>query len=574
MKSLALFFTFIVGGLLSCEILSCTAIFVGKEATTDGSVIVTNSDDAFEDNRFFYIKPQPFKLGEKKTIYYQKQANGFIPELGGVPYRNYVINTPSSVYNTGENPSIPLGCIPQVEKTYGYFVNTYPIMNEHQVSIGESTCDAKVIPMPEKGKRIFYSSQLAAAALERCKTAKEAVLLMGKLIEEYGYYGTGEALIVADKSEGWLMEMCGYDKDGSGGLWVAQKIPDNSICAVANQFRIQEVKENDPDFLYCKDLFKICQKKGWWNPEEGSFRWVKAVSNGEFHHPYYSQRRIWRIYSLLKPSANFSPWTDGPFTTQYPVSIIPDKKVSVQDIIKIHRDYYQGTEFDLTKNKAAGPYRNPLLNECPAKNITTANLADVKKDVNGCWERSIAINRCSYYHVNQMRNFLPDEVGGVIWWGFDRPAETCVMSIYAGVTAVPKSFTIGSYVTYNPKSAWWIFNIVANYCQLRYSYMIKDINALQKKIEDNEFAMQPAVENTAISLINSGNIDLARQYLTQYCTSNANSVLKQWKKLMQKLIVKYNYEYIVSEDGNTELIGYPESFLKDSGYYGNLQNYR
>ena len=147
------------------------------------------------------------------------------------------------------------------------------------------------------------------------------------------------------------------------------------------------------------------------------------------------------------------------------------------------------------------------------------------------------------------------------------------MPIYAGVTALPESFTIGDYVSYDPNSAWWIFNQVVNYCQLRYSYMIKDINTLQNQIESNEFDMQPAVESTAISLINSGKVKLAKQYLTQYCTFNANDVINQWKKLSDKLIVKYNFQYIVSEDGKTKLIGYPPDFLKDTGYYGKFQNY-
>ena len=480
---------------------ACTVIFAGKDATTDGSVIVSHSDDAFEDNRLLYFKPEDYKPNEKVSIYYQKQANGFLPQYGGVPYRNYVINKKDSPFNTGESPSIPLGEIPQVAHTYGYFMSTYPVMNEHQLSIGESTCESKVIPSPEKGKRIFYSSQLAAIALQRCKTAKNAVKLMGELIEKYGYYGTGEALIVADKNEGWLMEMCGYDENGTDGLWVAQRIPDNSVCVVANQFRIQEVKKDNPDFMYCKNLFKICQSKGWWNPKDGPFIWVKAVTTGEFHHPYYSLRRVWRALSLVKPSAKFSPWVDGPFTSKYPFSVVPDKKLNVKDILSIHRDYYQGTEFDLTKGSAAGPYGNPLRNEMPATKIGGTDLADVQMNKNGAWERSIAIIRCVYYHVNQMRNYLPDPVGGVIWYGFDKPAESCVMPIYAGVTAVPKSFTIGSYVKYNPKSAWWLFNRVAEQVTLNYQSMIKGVKKLQHQIENDEFAIQPAVEETANNLI-------------------------------------------------------------------------
>ncbi len=553
---------------------ACTVIFAGKDATTDGSVIVSHSDDAFEDNRLLYFKPEDHKPGEKVSIYYQKQANGFLAQHGGIPYRNYVINKKGSPYNTGETPSIPLGEIPQVAHTYGYFMSTYPVMNEHQLSISESTCESKVIPAPEKGKRIFYSSQLATIALQRCKTAKNAVKLMGELIEKYGYYGTGEALIVADKNEGWLIEMCAYEKNGTSGLWVAQRIPDNGVCVVANQFRIQDVKKNDSDFMFCEKLFEICQTKGWWNPKDGPFNWIKAVTSGEFRHPYYSLRRVWRALSLVKPSAKFSPWVDGPFTKKYPFSVVPDKKLKVKDIIAIHRDYYQGTEFDLSKGTATGPFGNPLRNEMPAVKIGGTNLADVQMNKKGEWERSIAIIRCVYYHVNQMRNFLPDQVGGVIWFGFDKPAETCVMPIYAGVTALPKSFTVGSYIKYNPKSAWWIFNRVAEEVTLNYKDMIKDVIELQLQIENNEFAMQWAIDKTAKDLIENKKVSLAEEYLTEYCTFNAKNVLKQWKKLLRKLYVKYNDQYIVSKNRDSELVGYPKDWLDKTNYYGNLQSYK
>jgi dipeptidase len=322
--------------------------------------------------------------------------------------------------------------------------------------------------------------------------------------------------------------------------------------------------------MYSENLFNICQSKGWWNPKNGTLNWVKAVSNGEFHHPYYSLRRIWRIFSIVKPSVKFNPWVNGPFTKEYPFSIVPDKKLSVKDVIAIHRDYYQGTDFDLTKGVASGAYNNPLRNECP--NTDKTDLTDIKNK-DGAWERSIAIVRCVYYHINQMRNSMPDPVGGVIWFGFDKPAESCVMPIYAGVTALPKPFTIGDYAHYNPKSAWWIFNTVAHYATLKYRYMIEDIKKLQQDIENNEFAMQPAIEETALNLIKNNKKQLAEKFLTEYCAFNAKSVLAQWKKLQRELYVKYNGQYVISKDGTIKLTDHSPEWLGKTNYIGNLQSY-
>ncbi|MCX6907347.1 MAG: C69 family dipeptidase, partial [Verrucomicrobia bacterium] len=175
-------------------------------------------------------------------------------------------------------------------------------MNEHQLSIGECTDKAKVHPEPEPGKRIFYSSELSRVALERTKTAREAVKLMGELIEKYGYYGTGETLLVADPHEGWVMEMAGYDMNGTGGVWVAQRVPDDQFFVAANQFRIRDVRPNADDMMFSQNIFEIAQGKGWWKPESGPLDFASVYGDGEFHHPYYSLRRIWRAQSLAAPS--------------------------------------------------------------------------------------------------------------------------------------------------------------------------------------------------------------------------------------------------------------------------------
>ena len=553
-------------------VFACTAIFVGREATVDGSVLVSHANDAFRDSRLVLVPSGDHKPGEMRPVYYDQPSLGYLPQYGGERYRIYIGKSRGPVYDTGESVSLPIGYIPQVAHTYAYFESVYPIMNEHQLSVGETTCQAKIVPEPKKGKRLFYSASLARVALERCKKAREAVELMGSLIDRYGYYGTGEALIVADSREGWLMEMCGYEEDGVGGLWVSKRIPDDCVCVSANQFRIREVKPGAKDMLYSANLFDVCREKGWWDPKDGPLDWLEAVSTSEYRHPYYSQRRVWRVFDLAKPSAKFSPWTDGPFSKAYPFAVKPDKKLGVSDVLALHRDYYQGTEFDLTKGMAAGAYGNPMRYDCPSG--AEANVPETCGNVRGAWERSISVYRCVYYHVNQLRANLPDPVGGLIWFGFDNPAAGCVIPVYASVTKLPESFGRGTYIRYDPQSAWWTFNFLSNYATRKYSYMIQDIQQLQQKIEEEQRGSQPMIEKISTRLLEDGKETQAREYLTQYCITAADSVLRKWCNLTSDLIVKYNDGYLVEPNGATKKLGYPEKWLKNVGYQDGPLSYQ
>jgi dipeptidase len=337
---------------------ACTVIAVGRDASADGSVIVTHANDGMRDFRIVRVPGRLHVHGSTRPVFYDYAANGYLPAYGGVPYLRYVGKDRGPTYNTGQTPNIPLGYIEQVPETATYYEGTYPIMNVHQVSIGETTCEAKVEPMPDP-KRLFYSASLARVVLERCNNAQQGVRLIGNLIETYGYHGTGECLVVADTEEIWVVEMCGYAMDGSGGLWVAKRVPDDAVFVSANQFRIREVDPNAPDTMYCENLFDICKALGWWKPDQGKLDWLCAVSNGEFNHPYYSLRRVWRIFSLIKPSADFPAQVANWDTKAYPFSVKPDRKLSVTDVMTLHRDVYEGTSFDLTKGLAAGSFGDP-----------------------------------------------------------------------------------------------------------------------------------------------------------------------------------------------------------------------
>lgn len=547
---------------LSANSYSCTTIAVGKKATTDGSVIVSHTDDALDDSRIVFIPARDHKAGSTRRLYYDSPSLGWDKKYGGVPFRYYVGKDFSPVYDTGENPSIPLGEIPQVAHTYAYINCEYPVINEHQLSVGETTCKAKYDDIePAKGKRLLYSSTLARIALERCKKSREAVKLIGSLIDSYGYYGTGECLVFGDPEEAWVIEMCGYSQDASDGLWVARRVGDNELFVSSNSFRIGFVEKDSPDMLYSSNLFDVCKKMGWWKESDGALHWGRTVGGGEYHHPYYSLRRVWRIFSQVCPDAAFSPKTDGPYPAAYPFAVIPEKKISVRDVMRLHRDHYQGTEFDLTKGSAAGAFGDPTRYE-----NATSEINSSKEQLKGAFERPLSIYRCCYHHVSQSRSWLPDPVGGITWIGFDKPSESVFMPVFSGVTELPESFYVGKYTEYDDDSMWWTFNFVANYINLRYMDMIKDLQKEQKKLEDEAFAGVETVEQKALREIREGDNEKALKKLTRFCLKNARHVHKAWKKLFDSLVVKYNDGYIIREDGTVDQAGYPQEWLKEVGY--------
>ena len=552
---------------------ACTTTIVGKGASLDGSVMVSHSDDGLNDGSVIYVPAMDHKPGSMRAVFYSHAALGFKPEWGATVSHRIVTPDRGPGYDKkGAPPCVPLGYIPQVSHTYAYLDANYGIMNEHQVSIGECTDKAKVHPEPEPGKRIFYSSELSRVALERTRTAREAVRLMGRLIEEYGYYGTGETLLVADPNEGWVMEMAGFDMDGTGGVWAAQRVPDEEVFVAANQFRIREIREGAGDMMFSRNIFEVALQKGWWNPADGPLDFTAAYGDGEFHHPYYSLRRVWRAQSLLAPSKGLSPWVEGPLTHAYPFSLKPDKKVTVRDLFAVHRDNYEGTEFDLTRGLAAGPFGNPNRFEGNAEAV--ADREGKLTPLVGEFERPLNIYRCVYSYVNQSRSWLPDPIGGVVWLGLDRPATSVLMPFHAGVVHLPESVQRADILKLDRKSMWTSFNYVANYSMLKYSFMIKDIHEVRDRFENRAFADQEELESRALSLWHKGNRRAARKLLTRYSDRNAAELLGAWWNLADFLYVKYNDGYINTDREIAQPVFYPAWWLKQVGYEDGPTSYR
>ena len=544
---------------------TCTTTLTGKKASVDGSVMVSHSDDGLGDARLIYVPAMKHKPGSLRPVFYSHCALDFKPQWGASETQRIATRDRGPGYDTPGVPvNIPLGFIPQVPHTYAYFDANYGIMNEHQLSIGECTDKAKVHPEPEPGKRIFYSAELSRVALERCRKAREAVQLMGDLIMKYGYYGTGETLIVADPEEGWVMEMAGYDKNGTDGVWVAQRVPDDGFFVAANQFRIREVRKGAEDMMFSANIFDAAQKKGWWKPADGPLDWTSVYGDGEFHHPYYSLRRVWRAQSLVAPSRNPPAWIEGPFTRAYPFSVKPDQKLTVENVFAIHRDNYEGTEFDLTKGLAAGPFGNPNRFEGQAEGM--ADKEGRLTPLKGEFERPLNIYRCVYAYVNQSRGWLPDAVGGLSWYGPDRPATAVLMPFYAGATNLPPPIQRGDILRFDRESMWTAFNYVANYAMLKYSFMIKDIDAVRDRFEARAFGNQQELEDQAASLWKKGEKIAARRLLTEYSDAYAADVLREWWKLSERLYIKYNDGYLNTKAGIAQAVFYPAWWLKQVGY--------
>jgi dipeptidase len=495
----------------------CTSIIVTKGASVDGSVIITYSCD-----------------GE------------FLPRL-----RLY----PAADHGVGEKAEImgfrgKRGEIPEVAHTY----KVLDLMNEFQVAIGETTFDGRLELVNPAG--LLDYPQLMVLALQRAKTAREAIKVMTDLVEEYGYESSGESFSIADKDEAWIMEMIGTGQGGHGAIWVAQRIPDGMICAHANMSRIGEFPLQDPEnCLYSKNVVSFAMEKGYYNPKSGPFNFSLVYNPPTEQQVKYSARRVWSIFRRAASSLDLSPDYSSSVknTKPYPLWIKPDRKLSVRDVMALHRDHYEGTPFDMTKDLTAGPFG------------AADRWRPISWKVDGqdySWERPISAQQVAFIFVSQARSFVPDAVGGVYWYGMDNPFTNFFVPLYTSITDIPEAYTKGSMQAFSRDSAWWTFNFVANYANLRYSDMIYDIQKVQKEIEDLEFNLQPAIEQAALNL-NSPNPQMIPGLLTRYCLSNAQMNLDRWWKLADFLITKYNDGYVHGEQGRPLEIGYPEKWLRE-----------
>lgn len=485
---------------------NCTAIIVGKDASVDGSVMTTHTCDGNYDPRVFVIPGGTHADGEKVTIYKDQ------------------------LHADNRTPTV-MGEIPQVGKTYTYFLVAYPFMNENQIMMGEHTFGGRREYNSSSTPAMFYIEQLQAVALQRATTAREAILIMGMLAEKYGYADGGECITVCDKNEGWVFEIVGAgplwkpDSGKPGAVWAAKRVPDNAIWAGANRSLIGELDLSSPDFYMAgTGIYSVGQELGFWNPSAGKpFRFWDVY--GYKADNYYNTRREWRVRDVFAPSLALDAWA-----RRFPFTVVPDRKLSVADLMMIQRDSYAGTPFDLTKGLAAGPFGSPDRWPTSSK-LNPANTTG--------WERAIAMFRCSYTIATQSRAWLPDAIGGVLWFGEDNPATTVYVPIYCGVTELPTSVMTLNRAEFTRESAWWAFAFTNNWANIGYSAMIVDINAHQAALEGEFLALQPIVEAAAVDLY-AQDPALAVQYITNYTNDTINrTVAAQWD-LADMLVAKYS----------------------------------
>ena len=568
-----LIFVYVTGFI---PVMACTTMIVTKGASADGSMMVAHSDDdELSDQRLIRVPAHP--QSGSRTIYTELYRYPRINTHDRGPYY-YTEGYPLSpaLYNLPyEEIWKLLGR--KTENSYAYFDGNYGIMNEVNLMIGECTNGANYEPeanaMQSKGNplRVFYTEELSRIALENCSSAREAVKLMGALIDNYGYFSTGETLLVGDENEAWVMEMCALPDDIYHSAWVAKRVPDGEFFVAANEFRIRFLEKDNPDyFMFSPLLIPGLKKIGWWDEtKDGPVDWLKAVCPGEYNHPYYSLRRVWRVMDRVNPNLGLSPWVDDGYTFDYPFSIKPTKKLTAQDVFSLYRDHYEGTEFDMTKGVAAGPYGDPYRFVGPYD----GNQNDVTKGKSlvGAWERSISIFYQGYTFVCQVHPQKPELVKGLLWYGPDVSYTTVFTPFYSKMSDLPSSFQTGGPQQLNDKAAWWAFDFINSWSRLNFQQITNsDIKPLQQSLENNSVEMIQKLEAEVAGLSHQNAIDR----LTEACIANANSIVDKWWGLATKIVGKYADGYINLPDGDygtpkvdpVRMVGYSSWWLNKTNY--------
>ena len=485
---------------------ACTSILVGKLASVDGATMTSHSCDSNSDRTWMTIEPhRKYKPGEMAKVYLQ----------------------PKETKGPNDPNRIVAGEIPQAAETYAYLNAAYPIMNEWQLAIGETTFGGKRELQSDNG--IIDCPELYRLCLERAKTAREAIRIADELTKKYGYNDSGECFTFADPNEVWYFEILGPGKGKMGAVWAAARLPDDHVAVSANASRIRQINLKDPDHTMASDnVFSLAQEMGWWDPKSGE--------PFEFCYAYGSRtslgcrRREWRVLSIIAPSLRLDANAEN-----YPLSVKAEKKLSVQDMLEIFRNTYQDTPFDMTRslmavNRKGETVKSPVAN--PFMSSDYLQLFNITS------ERTIACKRATYVQITQSRSWLPDPVGGVVWLGYDNPVTTPHTPFYCGITQMPVSYMVDGREKFRRDCGWWAFRQVSQLASFRWQEMVKDIEKVWKPIEDKAFADQAKIEEEAARLYKE-NQAKAREYLTKYCLQIANQAVEAYWKLAEDLWSKY-----------------------------------
>ena len=482
--------------------MACTNFLVGKDASVDGSTMISYAADSYALYGFLHFAPAAdHPAGAMRQV---------------------------DDWDTGK----PLCSIPQVPHTYNVVGN----MNEHQLTIGETTWGGR--PELESGEGIDYGS-LIYIALERCKTAREAIQCMTDLVAEYGYASSGETFSIADPNEVWLLELIGKGKVEKGAVWVATRVPDDCIAAHANQARFTTINFKDKaNWMWSKDVVSFARKQGYFEGKDKDFNFQEAYAPYDFSGLYVCEARVWSFFRHFSDdmdkyldfaSGKTFVETGGKYAGErMPLYIKPNHKVSAQELKDCMRDQYEGTPLDITQGPDAGPWNSKLR---------YGSLGFKLDSVQYWFERPIATQQTAWSFVAQMRGYEGANAGGIFWFGVDDAASTVYVPIYSTITEVPECFKEGNGDMYNysPTSAWWTYNIVANWAYTKYSAMMPDIKKVQTAWED-KFNAQVAVVDEAVADLSAAD---KSAWLTKYSILQAEDSHKAWQQLCIYLFTKY-----------------------------------
>ena len=545
-----IFFITLIIALCIEPILSCTNLIVGKKASADGSVMCTYNCDGF---------------GFSGSLFYSPSGRHDKDELIAIH---------------GWGPSHEGQFVKQVEYTY----NVVGLMNEKQVTIVETTFDGRLELVNDEGLLDYFS--LMRLALQRSSTAREAICCMAELVDEYGYNSSGETITVCDPSEAWIMEIIGKGKGRKGAVWVALRIPDDCICAHANLSRIrqfpleqkksyksissknlQNINRPEVECVYAYDVISLARELGYFTGSDEEFSFRDAYCPIDFENVRYADARVWsffRHHYNKSEMDKYLPYINGDFDKcdHLPLWIKPDAPLSLRDLQNDMRDHFEGTPLDMTADMTAGPWGMPIR-------PLPMHFKD-KDSVAYFRERPIATQQSGFTMTCQMRSWLPDDVGGVIWYNCDDANMVAYVPLYCCITQVPDAFRQEN----NPRnefsfeSAFWMNNWVANMVYPRYSMMIGDLRKAQKELEDYYYADQDSVLHAIKSMMPADR----RSYLNSKSIEYTDRMMKRWDKLAKYLIVKYNDQIIRRTDENGDFLrwgydtqGYDQQFIDAIG---------
>lgn len=479
--------------------LACTNFIVGKKASADGSVMCTYSADDYG----MFLGLCHYPAG--------KHAKGEMLQIYDWDTKEYH------------------GQIPQAAETYNVIGN----INEYQVTIGETTFGGREEMVDTTG--ILDYGSLIYIALQRSKTAREAISVMTRLVETYGFCSEGETFTICDPNEAWIMEMMGKGPGSKGVVWVAVRIPDDAICAHANQSRIRTFDQKDKkNVMFSKDCIKFARSKGWFTGKDKDFSFCDVYAAPTFSGRRACEARVWSFFNRFGDMDKYLPYVEGKVKDAEPMPlwIVPNKKVSLQDLEASMRDHYEGTPFDLGNDLGHGVW------EMPYRPTPLSFKVDGKAYFN---ERPVSTQQTAFSYVSQMRSWLPRQIGGVLWFGNDDGNMVAYTPIYCGNTVQPECYNTpgADAVTFSDKNAFWVCNWVSNMVYPRYSQMFPSLKEVRDSLDNSYIANQGEIEKQALKLYGESE-QKAVDYLTDYSNTQAQQMLARWKELAIYLIVKYN----------------------------------